>query len=56
MMKCFCGTEAVFHVVIPSSKGYRFGSHPRCEPCKDRAVRSYEEVIVTELHKKPQQE
>jgi uncharacterized ParB-like nuclease family protein len=54
-MKCFCGKEAVYRVVINSDTWksephyYKFRDCPRCEECTERAKNSYENVEVYSL-------
>lgn len=49
MQRCFCGKPATHHVTVVGSESWKYCDCPRCEDCKDRAVRSYDEVRVTEL-------
>jgi uncharacterized C2H2 Zn-finger protein len=51
-MKCFCGKEATHQVTVKSSNsGNKFLNCPRCEDCKDRAERSYDDVESKEIKK-----
>jgi hypothetical protein len=49
MKKCFCGENATHHVKVIGFESCKYCDFPRCETCKDRAVRSYDEVEVRPL-------
>ena len=48
-MKCFCGKEATFHVFVEGEGDSKFLDCPRCDDCKERAVRSYERVYASPI-------
>jgi len=50
-MKCFCGKEATHQVTVKGEGENKFLNHPRCNECKDRAKRSYEDVECEEIRK-----
>ena len=52
MEKCFCGKKATHYVKVVGNEWHKFSNCPRCEACKDMAVRSHPEVEVTELDEK----
>lgn len=48
-MRCFCGKEATHQVTVKGKGENKFLDHPRCNNCKERAERSYEDVESKEI-------
>ena len=49
-MKCFCGKEATYQVMVKESGDNKFLNCPRCDECKERAERSYEGVECKKIN------